>query len=353
MTAAPNADWRGLVAFLTSNRIGFVKRCLPPLARACLVDSRLSLLVALDGDDKETRAFCAEWNVPLLYSEAREGVGLSKNRVLERFPDYDYYFFVEDDLEIVDGALFARQVELMQAGAIHHLAIFGEGERGKPISEMTLLGERIVQYEYGSAEFNAFTRTGLERVGGWHPLFAQYRRWGHTEHSYRFPRNGLAPMPFNVPVRLAGMCIRHFPPSVTAPAGLAKVDDDGLTDVERELMAQQLVHVPLQTLARYHTENGDPGPVPRLADLVAGRAGSYPLLAGAQRRDAVADFLVWRFRTTRGPILRVAALLSAAAISPRNISLRHAVKVRLLAALASLRLPAHRARVDPTGRERR
>lgn len=343
MTAAAVAvaePWTALVAFTTSNRATFVRRCLPHLAKACDADERLSLLVALDGDDADTRDLCRRWSVPLLFSEQREGVGLSKNRVLKRFPEYDYYFFIEDDMEVLDTALFERHVELMRAGNLHHMSLFAEAEGREPLGESSVLGERIVHFGYGSAEFNAFSSTGLHAVGGWHPLFAQYRRWGHTEHSYRFPRNALAPAPFNVAVDLASNCIRNRPPSVTAWAGEMTTDAHGIAAVERELMSEELTFVPLETIAPWHLDVEPPGHPQPLAALVAGR-DRYPLLSGVERRQAQADFLVWRSETAPRAPQRGASLLAAAFVCPSNLALRHAVKMRLIRLLRRTPSPSH------------
>ena len=53
--------------------------------------------------------------------------GSSKNRVLERFPDFDYYFFLEDDVELVDERVFPAHVELSRATGIHHFTLFQRG----------------------------------------------------------------------------------------------------------------------------------------------------------------------------------------------------------------------------------
>lgn len=316
------------MAVTTADRLSYLQRFLPHLARACQDDPRLSIVVSLDGPDAATQSFCAAWHVPLVYSDLKEGVGMSKNRVVEAFPNYDYYFFLEDDIEILDPAVFEQHIEIMRAGTIHHMALFGEDEGTQRTGEASVLGRRIVHFGYGSAEFNVFTKVGLERVGGWHPRFAAYRRWGHTEHSYRFPRNGLAPSPFNVAVELATACIRHRPPSVTKPDSTIALDDFGISTVERELMAEELVHVPVQTRARYHSDGVVPGSLGPLADLLTS-GDRYPLLSGAQRRDAMADFLVWRSETATSRCERGLALLRAGLISPPNIALRHAIKMRL------------------------
>ncbi len=319
--------WRALVAFTTSNRGHFVKRCLPQVAYECRSDERLAFLVALDGDDPETRAFCAEWQVPLLYSDIREGVGISKNRVLERFPEFDYYFFLEDDVEVVDGTVFARHVDLMRAAGIHHMSLFTDVKSYTPVAETATSEGLIRHYNYGGAQLNAFTRQGLVQVGGWHPRFAQYRRWGHVEHSYRFPRNNLAPAPFNVGVDLIDSCICHVPPAVTDWTQLASLHSDGLSQPEREVMALELTHVPLQTFGPYHLEGPAPGRLTKLASAFS-NGRRYPVLSGADRRRAYGDYFVWRATLASGPRRSLALFALAAVIDPTSVALRHALKVR-------------------------
>ena len=59
-------------------------------------NNHYDFIVSLDGADQETIEYCQTYNIPLLYSEQNEGVGLSKNRVIESFSDYDNYFFIEE-----------------------------------------------------------------------------------------------------------------------------------------------------------------------------------------------------------------------------------------------------------------
>ncbi len=243
----PQSDYRALVAVTTCQRLRYLRRYLPHLARFCARDPRFSLLVALDGTEADTLGFCEEWEVPLLYADAREGVGISKNRVLERYPDFDYYFFLEDDVELVDGSVFPAHVELSRASGIHHFSLFECGGVRKPTSESDVAGHRVVQGLFGSADFGFYTGAGLSQVGGWHPRFAEYRRWGHTEHSYRFYRAGLAPAPFTVAKDMAGACIWHYPSAVTRVQGVP-VDGDEIAAPERELIDQELRYVPVQTL---------------------------------------------------------------------------------------------------------
>lgn len=320
------AGYRALVCITTCERPGYLRRYLPHFARFCAEDSRFPLLVALDGDDEETRRFCDEWQVPLLHSREREGVGLSKNRVLERFPDFDYYFFVEDDVELVDGSVFPVHVELAQASDIHHFSLFSERRLGKPAGESTIAGRRVAHSFVGSARFNFFTAEGLRQVGGWHPRFAEHRRWGHTEHSYRFYNAGLAPAPFNVATELSRACIWHLHPSVT-PLSLSG-DEEQIVAPERELIEQGLRYVPLQTLSPYRFNEVPFERVDRLAATLDARE-RYPLVDASERRHCRSDFQLWRYRWASGRAARARALLAAAWQWPSNPILRRTVKMAL------------------------
>jgi hypothetical protein len=317
------AEYRALVCVTTCERPAYLRRYLPHFAEFCARDPRFSLLVSLDGADEETRRFCGEWRVPLLHSERCEGVGLSKNRVLERFPDFDFYFFIEDDVELVDGSVFPAHVELARASGIHHFSLFSR-RRIRDYEEAVVAGHPVAHGRYGSASFNFFTAAGLDRVGGWHPRFAEYRRWGHTEHSYRLYRAGLAPAPFNVVVELVDTCVWHIPPSVIR-SDLLPVDADEMSPPERELIERELLHVPVTTLSPY-SFNGVPfGELDRLAATLA-EGDRYPLVSGRERRQCRSDFQLWRYRTLTSRPRRAGALLAAAWQWPRNPRLRRTVR---------------------------
>lgn len=318
---------RALICVTTCQRPHFLHRYLAHFAAFCRDDPRFHLLVALDGDDRETRTFCDEWQIPLVFSDTREGVGLSKNRVLERHGDYAYYFFLDDDVELIDGAVFAAHVELSRQSGIHHFSLFEEGGVRRPTGETHVGSRRIVHGLFGGGQFNFYTGEGLRRVGGWHPRFAEFRRWGHTEHSYRFFRAGLAPAPFNVAEELSESCIWHYPPAVAGNVGMP-VDSDQIPLVERELIEEGLVHVPLRTLAEHHTNGVSPETdVGRLAAVLDG-GDRYPLVRGAERRRCLSDYHLWRVRTSTTRLERVGAML-ASLQSPGNPALRHAVRTAL------------------------
>lgn len=316
--------YEALICVTTCRRVGALKRYLPHLARWCVTDPRFRLVVALDGDDPDTRAFCDRWEIPLVWSERREGVGLSRNRVLERWGDLPYYFFLDDDAELVDGSVFPAHVALFHASGIHHFSLFERGDVRGRTGESTVGGVRILHGSYGGGQFGFYTGEGLRAVGGWHPAFAAYRRWGHTEHSHRFVRAGLAPAPFNVAVSLADHLVWHYPPTVTRVEGVA-VDADQIAAPERALMQEELEHVPLETIAPHHTNGVPPGP-PRKLAAVLDAGARYPLVAGPAWRFTLSDWLLWRSRTADGALRRLGAFLGGAAIAPGNPTLRRRVR---------------------------
>jgi hypothetical protein len=320
-------DFRALICVTSCRRLALVRRYLPHCAAFCDQDPRFSLLLSLDGTEQSYIGFCREWEVPLLYSEEREGVGLSKNRVLERFPDFDYYFFVEDDVELVDGSVFPAHIELAAASGIHHFSLFEPGGVRKPVGESKVAGRRIVHARFGGADFNFFTRVGVERVGGWHPAFAQFKRWGHTEHSYRFPRAGLAPAPFNVAVELIDAFVWHTPPAVTHVDGV-ELNEDQVSRPEEELLNQELDFLPVQTLSPYQLEGTLGPPSTRLASVLRG-GDRYPLVDPAERRHAKSDFLLWQSMRSDPLARRMVTFLRSLALWPRSPAIRHEVKTRL------------------------
>jgi len=323
----PSRDYRALICINTCARLAMVQRCLPHYAAFVRDDPRFSLVVSLDGTDGDYLGFGREWSVPLIWSEEREGVGLSKNRVLERYPDYDYYFFLEDDVELADGTVFPAHVAASRASQIHHFSLFRAGGLRQPTHESRAGDFRIRHGRFGGAQFNFFTREGLRRVGGWHPAFAEYRRGGHTEHSYRFPRVGLAPAPFNVLDGMARCLVWHHPPAVTRVQGV-QAGADGLLPLERELMDQELEHVPVQTLSPVHDLGVPPGGSPKLAGTLTS-GDRYPLVQGDEKREARSAYEFWRAEESRRVLPRLWHYLRAGLLWPGNPLLRRRVKRRL------------------------
>lgn len=159
--------------------------------------------------------FCERYNITILYSKVREGVGLSKNTVLQKFPDYKYYFILEDDVELLNPEVFEAHIYLSNQLKIPHFSLHPKNRIKKIINRTKLEEHKIIHSLYGSAQFNFFSSYGLEKVGGWHIEFSKYKRYGHTEHSYRFYNQGLTRAPFNIIENfLDGYLLWHEPKSI-------------------------------------------------------------------------------------------------------------------------------------------
>ena len=220
--------------------------------------------------------------------------------------------------------MFPTHVELSRASAIHHFTLFQRGGVRKVRTQSTVAGHRLLHGLYGGGTFSFYTGSGLRQVGGWHLRFAEYRRWGHTEHSYRFVRAGLAPAPFNVAEDLADACIWHSPPAVTRVDGVA-IDADQIATPERELMDQELSQAPVETISAHHL-NGIPlGNPSRLAGVLEGEE-RYPLVDDRERRQCRSDYALWRSESAATLPARASALASAAWNWPANPALRHRLK---------------------------
>lgn len=241
---------KALICITTSNRSLAIKSFAWDYISFCQNHPEYDFLISLDGDDKETIKFCERHKIPLVYSQKREGVGLSKNRVLTAYPDYDHYFFIEDDVGLLDGRVFDLHIQAAKELGIHHMSLFPEERIRQQVKEIILSnGQRVICAMFGGAPFNYFTKIGIETVGGFHTCFAKYRRFGHTEHSYRFVNAGLAEYPFYIIKEcLNGYLAWNDPVSVT---NIKVKSVNKLFVEEHELIEQKLTYFPLTTLAPF------------------------------------------------------------------------------------------------------
>jgi len=211
-------------------------------------------IVSLDGNDKKTIAYCTKYNIPLLYSEENEGVGISKNRILKKFPEYDNYFFIEDDVELLNSKVFDIHIDLSKKLNMHHFSLFDAQRIRKKMHTLTYENFHVLQAMYGSAQFNFFTREGIDIVGGFHTKFAQYKRFGHTEHTYRFVTNGLSKYPFQIIEECLDGCFRWNDPISRIKLSV-EVSENELFMGEEELITQKLSYFPIETLSSYTVIN--------------------------------------------------------------------------------------------------
>jgi hypothetical protein len=115
-------------------------------------------------------------------------------------------------------------------------------------------GYHIVQAMYGGAPFNFFTKKGLETVGGFHTLFAKYKRFGHTEHTYRFVTNGLSKYPFQIIEECLEGYFRWNDPISRIKVNV-EVSKNWLFVDEEKLIEEKLSYYPVKTLSKYEILN--------------------------------------------------------------------------------------------------
>lgn len=314
-----------LICITSCNRLDELRKHALPYIRYCNETNNTSFLVSVDGPEGDYSQFCKAYNIPLLYSDVREGVGLSKNRVLQQFPNFDYYFFIDDDVELLDCTVFDDFIKVHQLTGYHHMSAnyLREIEKTENIKEYTL------QYaKFGGAYFNFFTREGLKRVGGWHPLFAQYKRYGHTEQTYRFWHQQLQPAPFIAILSINEKLMLHNPPHVSIESNnVNKVSE--LVDDEEKMISQQTTFCPITTISPFYFNGYDMDFNPVVKEFILKNNRHYPLTTGKIRRVALAEYYFEMFRRKHGLIVRYKFLFLSFINYPFSNPLKHYIKSKL------------------------
>jgi len=245
---------KSLICINTYKSVALVKSFIWDYIEFVKSNDEYSFVVSLDGKDSATIEYCKSHNIPLVYSESNEGVGISKNRIIDSFGEYEYYFFIEDDIELLNPEVFDIHIQLSKALDLHHFSLFEERRIREQRGSLEHNGYHIIQAMYGGAPFNFFTKKGLDRVGGFHTKFAKYKRFGHTEHSYRFVHNELSPSPFLIIEELLEGYFRWNDPISRIKISV-EVSKNRLFIEEERLIEEKIKFFPLQTLSPYYKSN--------------------------------------------------------------------------------------------------
>ncbi len=304
---------KALICITTCNRLNSIKTSCAPFIRFCNENPDFHFLIALDGHDQEYITFCEKYEIPLIYSDEREGVGLSKNRVLTQFPQYEYYFFIDDDMELLNGDIFKTCIKLGSDTDTHHLSFKVNGDHKK----ITKNGHELIVGYRGAGCFNFYTKLALEKVGGWHTIFAKYKRFGHTEHSYRVFYQNLNIYPYVCIEGIRDYLILNDPPSVST-LNISKNQNE-LIEEEQELIDSKFDYFPVETISDYHFNGKDVELKSIHEDLERGR---YKLLPFRERVKARGNFFYHRFESKKNPIFLLLALL----LYPTNNLIKHRIK---------------------------
>jgi hypothetical protein len=315
---------KSLICITTCNRLDEVKKYIWDYIQFCNSNSKFDFLLSLDGQNPEYIEFCNQFEIPLIYSEANEGVGLSKNRVLKQFPNYDYYFFIEDDVELIDSIVFQNHINASELKNYPHLTLtfprnIISSEQGNEFN-FTLA-------QFGSAHVNFFKGEALKKVGGWNDTFAKYKRFGHTEHSYRFVHNNLQPAAFIVLQDELKHMFIHNPPHVTNHS--IETNNNQLISEEQELIDKQIKTYPLTTLEAFHFNGNTLNYNKKVADFLSTNKRRYPLTRGKERRKSLAEHYFMKMLIKKSLFTKIRYFILSIVNNPINVPFKHWVKQKL------------------------
>jgi hypothetical protein len=314
---------KSLITITTCNRLSEVKKYIWEYLQFVNRETDFDFVLALDGHNQEYIDFAAEFELPLIYSDEREGVGLSKNRVLSYFPNYDFYFFIEDDIELLTGKVFHEILRTYHESGIHH---FCNNHKNTSFDNYPALNLSISWT--GGAQLAFYSQEGIRKVGGFHTLFAKYKRYGHTEHTYRYFHQELQRGPFIFADHWYNFFLIHSPQQVTTNA-LVEFNKNGIIKDEQELIDARTTYFALQTLSPYHFNNKPLGYNQTVADFLSANPQKYPLTKGKGRRVALAEHYALRIPQTSSFFKKIALFLKSVRYSPTNVALKHYIKTQL------------------------
>lgn len=312
---------KSLICITSCNRLSEVKKYILPYIDFCNNHQEFDFLLALDGNNQEYIDFCNEFHIPLIYSDEREGVGLSKNRVLTQFPDYDFYFFLDDDIELIDSTVFLDNIKVSDLLKIPHLSgiVFGDN-----LSIVNFEKHEITKGYRAGGYFNFFNAEILLNIGGWHTHFARYKRYGHSEHSYRFLNAGFQDYPLITIDSTVCKLAVHNPPHVTNEDSSNSFDH--FHPDEQELINQKLTYFPITTISAFHFNGYDMSLNKVIEDFLNQNKQKYPLVKGRERFVCFAEYYFYKFSTAKSFGSKCFYFCASFACQPFNNQIKHYVK---------------------------
>jgi hypothetical protein len=317
---------KALICINSCNRIEEIKKYIWDYLNFCNYNTKFDFILALDGNNNEYISFCDKYSIPLIYSDEREGVGISKNRVLKQFPEYDYYFFIEDDIELIDASIFQYFIDLHNATGYHHFCnnhikslVFKENVQS--------LNANLTHSMSGGAQFAFYSKIGIEKVGGWHTTFSKYKRFGHTEHSYRFVHTEMQKYPFIFDLELySNSFLVHNPPAVTQSNFETNVNE--LIEEEQELIDHKSTFFPIQTISNLHYNGASLGFNKKVDLFLRQNRKKYPLTQGKKRRASIGEYYALKLYSNSSFIKKSYFFICSLVYFPLNNPLKHFIKER-------------------------
>lgn len=315
---------RTLICITTCKRINELKKIVLPYIDYCNKNEAYSFILSLDGKESSYIDFCQQYSIPLIYSENREGVGISKNRILKSFPDYDYYFFLDDDVELIDFSIFEDFINVFEKTSYHHMSA---NYLRKETSTLKIDNYLLTFGMYGGAYFNFFTKEGIAKVGGWNTLFAKYKRYGHTEHTYRFFHQGLCPAPFIALTSSNNKILLHNPPHVSEESSQMN-NESQLISEEENMIAEKTTFFPVSTISEFNFNGFDLNYNKAVAEFLQKHKKRYPITFGKERRKSLAEYYFGMFLLEKNAFRKCCYFFRSILCNPFSNPLKHFIKTK-------------------------
>ncbi|MCX7696633.1 MAG: hypothetical protein N2Z72_02935 [Bacteroidales bacterium] len=318
---------KSLICITTCMRLQEVKKYVLPYIDFCNRFEGFDFLLSLDGYDVEYLDFCKEFHIPLLFSEEREGVGISKNRVLKKLgKNYDYIFFIDDDVELMDETVFFDHIRTSEALNIPHLS-------AKVIDRnptRQIYNNEILEKGFkGGGQFNFFKSEVLLKIGGWHPYFSRFRRYGHAEHTYRFFHAEFQDYPFIALQKTFLKTFVHDLPHVTQLIEVPFVDEYFHPE-EWKLIQQKLTFYPIVTLSPFYFLDYNRSFNEKIyVFLSKNKRKKYPFIHQLkERRKCLSELYFFHFLKETKLFRRIMLFFLSLFLYPGNNLIKHHVKTR-------------------------
>ena len=196
------------IGIITCNRQHYLEKLLESVADCNWAE----FIIVNDGDKLELPGY----NYYIHNNEKNLGVGKSKNIAMKHLMDKgcDYIFIIEDDMVILDSAVFNKYIQASKVSGIQHFN-YGPGSpfnRKQTIQNFDLHNRHLLDqhtapnpklvidygndikvslFEHTVAMFSFFTREVLEKVGLYDEAY--YNAWEHVDHTYMIIKAGYHP----------------------------------------------------------------------------------------------------------------------------------------------------------------
>lgn len=178
----------------TYNRLESLKILIQQIRDLC--DLPYDLFVSIDSSTDGTKEWLDQEGIENNWHE-HAGIAHTKNYIIKRFKDYDYFFIIEDDVRILKRGVFGLFVRATQLSGIHHFNFLTPYQRcasskgSQKFEDIEILYSQIL-----GGTFSSFTKEVVRKVGYMRPEFKGYG-YEHCEYTLRVGRAGLTTTWYN------------------------------------------------------------------------------------------------------------------------------------------------------------